>query len=129
MKGTEMATRAPQIRNKSTCDKSIDLVIGARIRYARLERGMSQTDLASKIGVSFQQVQKYERGHSSIFASRLVMVAEAMYMDPADFMSDVRSHQMDSISSIGMAQLINELPTKTIMSLREIITQLATGCK
>jgi transcriptional regulator with XRE-family HTH domain len=41
---------------------SIDIAVGQRIKVERLARRMSQTEVAELIGVSFQQVQKYERG-------------------------------------------------------------------
>lgn len=57
---------------------ALELSIGARIRARRRQLGFSQTDLAQKLGVSFQQVQKYERGSNRIAASTLVMTAEAL---------------------------------------------------
>ena len=52
--------------------------IGARLRARRRQLGLSQSDLAEKLGVSFQQVQKYERGSNRIAASTLVAAAEAL---------------------------------------------------
>ena len=49
----------------------LDAMVGAKIRMFRINRGMSQTTLADRIGVSFQQVQKYEKGTNRIGASRL----------------------------------------------------------
>lgn len=56
----------------------LDARIGSRIRIARQNRGLSQTRLADQIGVTFQQIQKYERGTNRIAASRLVRAAEAL---------------------------------------------------
>lgn len=56
----------------------IDITVGARITSLRLAKGMTQTDLATQIGVSFQQVQKYERGSNRVSASRLWRTAEAL---------------------------------------------------
>lgn len=55
--------------------ESIDKLIAMRIRAFRLESGMTQTDLAEKLGVSFQQVQKYEKGVNRIGAGRLCALA------------------------------------------------------
>ncbi|MDE2113150.1 MAG: helix-turn-helix transcriptional regulator, partial [Alphaproteobacteria bacterium] len=49
--------------------------IGARIRAYRHERGLSQGDLAAKLGLTFQQVQKYENGLNRVAASRLFEIA------------------------------------------------------
>ena len=48
-----------------------DVHVGRRLREARLAKGMTQTDLAIALGVSFQQVQKHEKGMNRIGASRL----------------------------------------------------------
>ena len=56
----------------------IDVTVGSRITSLRLAKGMTQTDLATLIGVSFQQVQKYERGSNRVTASRLWCTAEAL---------------------------------------------------
>lgn len=58
--------------------KKIDAYVGARIRALRGVKGVRQNDLAKKIGVKFQQVQKYEVGSNRISASRLVMIAKAL---------------------------------------------------
>lgn len=52
--------------------------IGARIRAARTSRGISQECLAGGIGVTFQQIQKYERGANRVAASTLVSIAAAL---------------------------------------------------
>jgi transcriptional regulator with XRE-family HTH domain len=56
----------------------LDVMVGARIRIFRTHRGMSQTDLATKVGVAFQQVQKYEKGANRIGASRLSRIAAVL---------------------------------------------------
>jgi transcriptional regulator with XRE-family HTH domain len=56
----------------------IDVAVGARIRARRLELGMSQTKLANALGLTFQQVQKYERGDNRVSASTLVRSARAL---------------------------------------------------
>lgn len=53
----------------------IDVAVGARVRLRRDQLGHTQTDLANAIGVTFQQVQKYERGTNRISASRLLQIA------------------------------------------------------
>jgi transcriptional regulator with XRE-family HTH domain len=56
----------------------LDALVGARIRMFRINRGMSQTALAERIGVSFQQVQKYEKGANRVGASRLSQIASVL---------------------------------------------------
>ncbi len=49
----------------------IDLYLGKRLRIARITRNLSQDELAKKVGITFQQIQKYEKGLNRISASRL----------------------------------------------------------
>lgn len=63
-----------QMRKRSPT--AADSEVGESIRAHRLIAGMSQTDLAKKLGVSFQQVQKYEKGTNRVGAGRLPQIAE-----------------------------------------------------
>jgi transcriptional regulator with XRE-family HTH domain len=55
-----------------------DIEIGRRIRALRLERGLSQTELGNLLGITFQQIQKYEKGANRVAAGRLQRIAEAL---------------------------------------------------
>jgi len=57
---------------------STDVAIGGRIRFRRREVGLTQLELAKAIGVSVQQMQKYEGGQNRIAAARLIDVAAAL---------------------------------------------------
>jgi transcriptional regulator with XRE-family HTH domain len=69
---------------------SVDVYVGARISLRRSALGLSQTALAEELGVSFQQVQKYETGANRISASRLHRIATVLgtsvgaFFPPAD---------------------------------------------
>ena len=56
----------------------IDLYVGSRIRLQRVMRGLTQSELAKLVGISFQSVQKYERGENRVGASRLHEFATAL---------------------------------------------------
>jgi transcriptional regulator with XRE-family HTH domain len=62
--------------NKNRQPNSADVQIGASLRAHRLIVGMSQGDLARKLGVSFQQIQKYEKGTNRVGAGRLPQIAK-----------------------------------------------------
>lgn len=62
----------------------VDVAVGARVRLARKMRGQSQQALAQAIGVSFQQVQKYESGANRVSASMLVRIAAALGVSVAE---------------------------------------------
>ena len=64
---------------------AIDTYVGMRMRRRRQLLGMSQERLAEQIGVTFQQVQKYEKGINRIGASRLQKIAEVLRTSPAFF--------------------------------------------
>ena len=72
-------------------DNNVDLLIGTKIRLRRHVLGMSQTDLGNRIGVTFQQVQKYEKGHNKIVASRLLEVANIMDVPISYFFEDLNN--------------------------------------
>ena len=63
----------------------VDIEVGHRIRIERLARGLSQTALANQLGVTFQQVQKYEKGVNRVGAGRLTKIAEVMGIDVGTF--------------------------------------------
>lgn len=56
----------------------VDAYVGARLRMRRVMLGMSQSRLGALLGVTFQQVQKYEKGSNRISASRLKVAAESL---------------------------------------------------
>lgn len=65
---------------------SLDAKIGAKLRAFRLQTGLTQQELATKCGLSFQQVQKYETGANRIPASRLFPLARALHVRPLDLL-------------------------------------------
>jgi transcriptional regulator with XRE-family HTH domain len=56
----------------------IESLIGERIRFRRIRVGMSQEQLGKALGVTFQQIQKYEKGANRVSSSRLVRIAEVL---------------------------------------------------
>ncbi|MFT4162739.1 helix-turn-helix domain-containing protein [Shinella sp.] len=64
----------------------MDCAIGSRIRSIRLLRGMSQMALAEQLGITFQQVQKYEKGTNRVAASTLVIISGALQVSPMELL-------------------------------------------
>jgi transcriptional regulator with XRE-family HTH domain len=64
--------------------------VGAKVRERRLLLGMSQRQLADAIGLTFQQVQKYENGTNRIDAARLAALSQALNVPPQWFFVDLR---------------------------------------
>lgn len=70
-------------------EKRIELEIGQRLLALRRLRGLSQEDLAAQIGVSYQQIQKYEKGINRIAASRLLTLSSTLNVSPLYFFEDL----------------------------------------
>jgi transcriptional regulator with XRE-family HTH domain len=88
----------------------VDALVGARVRLLRERRKMSQTALGEKIGVSFQQVQKYERGTNRISASALFQIARALDVVPSDFFEGIQKEQQGGLDWSRMVDpQVNEL--------------------
>ena len=72
-------------------ENDIDTSVGKRIEIRRKLMKMTQRDLACKIGVTFQQLQKYEQGANRVSASRLWLISRALNTDINFFFDDVYS--------------------------------------
>ncbi|MEL6112827.1 MAG: helix-turn-helix transcriptional regulator [Pseudomonadota bacterium] len=68
----------------------VDVHVGARVRMRRLMLGLSQDKLAETVGLTFQQIQKYEKGSNRIGASRLFQLAGALNVPVQYFYEDLR---------------------------------------
>jgi len=67
----------------------LDVALGLRIRQRRKALGVSQTALAEAIGLTFQQIQKYERGFNRVSFSRLIDIAHALDCRVVDLIGDL----------------------------------------
>ena len=75
-----------------------DVELGKRIRLRRVEIDISQSELADKLGVSFQQVQKYEKGVNRVGAARLQQIATALDVPITFFYDgDGKSREVESL--------------------------------
>jgi len=96
---------------------SIDRMVGERVRDRRMALGMSQEMLARKLGLSFQQIQKYEKGTNRISAGRLFVIAKALSTPIAGFFDEVvgavSRHQP------GFAEDPAPSPAQNFLSTRE----------
>src|SRR5437764_3177316 len=90
-----MQQRGVELKKAKTTDRHVsarqadsrDAEVGMRVKSRRLERHLSQTELADAIGITFQQVQKYEKGVNRIGASRLQRIGAALEV-PVTFFFD-----------------------------------------
>ena len=75
-------------RRKADTPHPVDLHVGQRVRSRRIELGMSQEKLAAELGLTFQQVQKYERAANRISCSRLYHMSKVLGVDVPYFYED-----------------------------------------
>ncbi|MEA2878599.1 MAG: hypothetical protein QOF14_3795 [Hyphomicrobiales bacterium] len=80
-----------------------DIEIGHKIRALRLERGLSQSDLADGIGLTFQQVQKYEKGTNRVSAGRLQRIADMLNTPIMFFYAGMGARTKKDPRSAGIA--------------------------
>jgi transcriptional regulator with XRE-family HTH domain len=64
---------------------AVDKLVGRNIRILRLAKGLSQTELADALGVTFQQVQKYEKGTNRVGSGRLLKISAILGVKITDF--------------------------------------------
>ena len=81
---------APKYGRGTGVPNPIDVHVGNRIRMRRLLLGMNQETLANALGLTFQQVQKYEGGANRVSASRLSAMAEILGVPISYFFGDLR---------------------------------------
>ncbi|WP_244473937.1 helix-turn-helix transcriptional regulator [Rhizobium sp. Leaf321] len=85
----------------------VDVEVGARIRERRKFLGLSQTNLAERIGVTFQQVQKYEKGANRVGSSRLHQIASVLRVEPAALFGQfVEGQEVGSQEVAALAQMM-----------------------
>src|SRR5277367_4163821 len=76
-------------REQEQSPNRLDVALGLRIRQRRKTLGVSQTALAEAVGLTFQQIQKYERGFNRVSFSRLVDIAHALDCRVIDLIGDL----------------------------------------
>jgi transcriptional regulator with XRE-family HTH domain len=95
----------------------IDVAVGARIRIRRRWLGFSQTQLATALGITFQQVQKYERGANRVSASMLVKIASKLETSVAALVGE---DGQQPVEAIIYAQLATPGATELLAAFAQI---------
>jgi transcriptional regulator with XRE-family HTH domain len=95
LEGDEKGSRRPN---------PIDVHVGSRVRFRRMLLGMSQEKLGEKLGLTFQQVQKYEKGINRIGASRLFDLAQVLGVSVQFFYEEAPSPEGHSLAPHGLAE-------------------------
>lgn len=114
---------------ESQTEEALDVFFGSRLRSMRRLRALTQTELGEQIGVSFQQVQKYERGTNRISLSKAVRISEALDIPISSLFSGLPSgHRLSAgldetlnFDRIGAVEALVSLPS----GLRESLVNCA----
>lgn len=108
----------------------IDAQVGTRLRNRRTLVGMSQQELGRRLGITFQQIQKYERGLNRIGAGRLFRISNILDVPVAYFFEDVEEggspetatpegaslKQLQSRETLELVRYYSSIPDKSIRS-------------
>jgi transcriptional regulator with XRE-family HTH domain len=111
----------------------VDLHVGARIRLRRRMQGVSQEKLADALGLTFQQVQKYERGANRVSASKLYEIAAALRAPVAYFFDGLADPTGDELDGVRVAAASEEstvhsfLMTPEGLELAKLFPNIAPG--
>ncbi|WP_416900332.1 MAG: helix-turn-helix domain-containing protein [Minwuia sp.] len=82
----------------------VDIHVGSRVRLCRTLKGLSQQKLAQALGLTFQQVQKYERGANRIGASRLFELSQILEVPPSFFFEGADEAIGDGSAASGLSE-------------------------
>jgi len=133
-KASEKPARAGEenMANKDNKKKPnpTDTHVGSRIRLRRNMLGMSQEKLGENLGITFQQIQKYEKGANRVAAGRLVEIARVLNCSVEDILgADVKTHSNGPTPSQLLTepythQLVNEFQKISKPSMRRMIVNL-----
>ncbi len=87
--------------------REIDIKIGQRLRLFREIKGITQMNLAEKVGLTFQQIQKYERAQNRISCSKLVEISDALGVGLADFFEEILELEGKKLSNEELILIAN----------------------
>lgn len=96
--------------DKTTLTASeVDRLVGDRIRRRRILMGLTQDQLGESLGISYQQIQKYETGANRVSAGRLYLIANRLDVSPGWFFDPVKSDaSSDDFDELGSSRLLME---------------------
>ncbi len=97
----------------------VDVHVGGRVRLRRTLLGMSQTDLGKALGVTFQQIQKNERGFNRIGASRLYQLSHVLDVPLSYFFDDIPP--LEEANASGLRGGVQEPSAPDLMDKRETL--------
>ena len=113
-------------KNEDRSPNPVDLHVGARVRMRRKLLGVSQEKLADALGLTFQQVQKYERGTNRISASKLFEIGRFLQAPVSYFFEGVGPSSPETLTDNPSEQSMHEfLMTPEGVELASLLPKLA----
>lgn len=111
----------------------IDVIAGDKLKKRRTMLGMSQADIAEAVGVTFQQIQKYEKGTNRISASRLYQFAKLLKVEPNYFFDNVvidnSEASMEELNLMRIYKNFSPERKKAFSKMMRLIRDLPEGGK
>ena len=101
-----------------------DVYVGSRIRMRRKILGLSQEKLGEKLGITFQQIQKYEKGTNRVGASRLQAMSGALDVPVSYFFPDAEAGQTGGMAEEGAAFMMDFMSTSEGLELSRAFTKI-----
>ena len=105
----------------------VDVHVGGRIRLRRKLRGISQEQLAKALGLTFQQVQKYERGSNRVSASKLYEISRTLEVSTSYFFEDLEGSADEIIQDERGESLRAFLLTSEGLELMQLLPRIQSG--
>jgi transcriptional regulator with XRE-family HTH domain len=102
----------------------VDALVGERVRSRRIQAKISQAKLGEALGVTFQQIQKYEKGVNRIGSGRLFKIAEVLACDVTEFFDSVSNAHKFMATTEGVA-LIEAMVKIKSQALRRAVIDIA----
>lgn len=97
------------LENTTLSASEVDRLVGDRIRRRRILMGLTQDQLGESLGISYQQIQKYETGANRVSAGRLYLIAARLDVSPGWFFDPVKSDaSSDDFDELGSSRLLME---------------------
>jgi transcriptional regulator with XRE-family HTH domain len=117
-----------RIGSRRTVDEfALDKQIANRLRAGRTMRDLSQQTLAEKVGITFQQLQKYEAANNRVSASRLIRIANALRLPPAWFLPDTPGSAAQEgpgfPATLALSVRISRLPERERRIVMRVVTE------
>ena len=100
-------------------EETFNTHMGKRLRMRRLSLGLTQTKVANAINVTFQQIQKYEKGTNGVSSSRLMQLANFLKVPITYFYEDFPSYKGESSGEAPQTDLNYSFLVKTFSKLSE----------